>query len=190
MKKAISFVIIAAVVFIVAVIGFSFTGCRQATVSDTTTVMTKAAAETEAVTKATVNTTPTTPESISNVGDNVNFKGTIITAIKFTKSNVGYLNNPQEGFEYVIVTVKIKNGTDSNIYYQPHDFKMQDSKGQITQVNLESTLSSGELDPNGEVEGTVVFEEPKNDPELTLIYQPYLPSKSGYDSEFIKIIIR
>jgi hypothetical protein len=54
---------------------------------------------------------------------------------------------------------------------------MQNSKGQITDMGLtivdqDTSLQSGDLAPNGEVEGTVTFEEPINDPELTLLYQP------------------
>ena len=67
---------------------------------------------------------------------------------------------------------------------------MQNSKGQIndiafTIVDSDTALNSGELIPKGEVEGTIVFEEPINDPELTLIYQP-----NFWDEEVTKVMIK
>ena len=41
----------------------------------------------------------------------------------------------------------------------------------FTTVDQKTALSSGELASGGEVEGTVAFEEPKDDSGLVLIYQ-------------------
>lgn len=132
----------------------------------------------------------TTAKSVFHVGDNVDSNGTIITVTKFTKSSGGdFFNELKEGMEYVIITINIKNSTDRTVSYNPFfDFKMQNSKGQITGpaftfADQKTALSSVELVPNGEVSGTVTFEEPKNDPGLILLYQPFL-------SEAIKINIK
>jgi Telomeric repeat-binding factor 2. len=37
-------------------------------------------------------------------------------------------------------------------------------------VNQDSALSSGDLAPGGEIEGTIPFEQPKDDPALVLQY--------------------
>jgi len=93
--------------------------------------------------------------------------------------------------EYVIVTVNIKNNSDDKISYNPLDYKMQNSKGQITDmtfttVDSKTALSSGELAAGGEVEGTVTFEQPKDDAGLVLIYQ----SNFFNDNEIIKFNIK
>ena len=119
----------------------------------------------------------TTAQSIFNVGESVDLDGTVITVTQFKKSNGSDFDKPKSGMEYVIVTVKINNNSNDKVSYNPFYFKMQNSKGQITDMGLtivdqDTSLQSGDLAPNGEVEGTVTFEEPINDPELTLLYQP------------------
>lgn len=61
--------------------------------------------------------------------------------------------------------------------YNPFDFTMQNSQGQIldgafTLAEQDKQLSSGELAPKGKVNGVLVFEQPKGDTGLQLIYQP------------------
>lgn len=86
-------------------------------------------------------------------------------------------DKPQEGNEFVIITVRYENNSDENISYNPFDFQIKNSQGQITEqafVITEgwSTLNSGELAPCGKVEGTITFEAPIGDEGLQLIYTP------------------
>lgn len=97
----------------------------------------------------------------------------------------------KEGMEYVIVTIHIKNNSSDTISYNPFYFKMQNSKGQITDtaftaVDNESALASGELAAGGEIEGTISFEEPKDDTGLILIYQANILN----ENEVIKFNIK
>lgn len=99
-----------------------------------------------------------------------------ISVTKVEKSKGSEFDEPKSGMEFVIVTVKIKNASKEKIDYNPFDFKLQNSKGQITDeafstVNQDTALQSGELAPGGEVEGSMVFEEPKGDKGLLLQYQ-------------------
>jgi hypothetical protein len=69
----------------------------------------------------------------------------------------------------------VKNSGTSEISYNPYDFKMQNSKGQITDgtfsmVNTDTQLASGELATNGAITGTLIFEQPKSDNGLILKY--------------------
>ena len=158
---------------------------RTTLVSETTPVPTTTVAETT----TTVETTTTTVKSanVFAVGDLLDFKGLIVTVTKFEKSIGDDFDKPKEGTEYIIVNVKIINKTNGKISYNPFDFKMQNSKGQIIDmVDSYTTLKTGELATDGEVEGTVVFEEPKNDPELILLYQPDFFN----DKDIIKIRIK
>lgn len=110
------------------------------------------------------------------VGETAKYKGVEMTATKVDKSNGSDYDKPKDGKEFVIIAVKIKNNAKDKVAYNPLYFKMQNSKGQIedetfSTVNQDTALKSGELAPGGEVEGTVIFEEPAGDKGLLLQYQ-------------------
>lgn len=116
-------------------------------------------------------------EQVFNVGDSVELDGTIITVVNVEKSPGDEWDKPQEGNEFVIITVRYENNSDENISYNPFDFQIKNSQGQITEqafVITEGwlTLNSGELAPGGKVEGTITFEAPIGDEGLQLIYTP------------------
>ena len=130
--------------------------------------------------------TPTGTLSSSNSTDNSNKiysiseeatlgTGSVIVT-KVEKSDGTTYDKPKSGKEFVIVYVTIKNNGSSNLSYNPYYFKIQNSQGQqeditFTTVDQDTSLQSGELVPGGSVSGTIVFEEPINDSNLTLIYQ-------------------
>lgn len=114
---------------------------------------------------------------VFSVGEAVQLGDNVLTVTNVEKSNGSEFDKPQEGKEYVIVTVKIDNTGNKNISYNPFDFKMANSQGQIvdqafTIINTDTSLQSGELAPNGSVSGTLAFEQPANDPALQLQYSP------------------
>ncbi|MEO2074835.1 MAG: DUF4352 domain-containing protein [Bacillus sp. (in: firmicutes)] len=111
------------------------------------------------------------------VGEAVQLGKNVLTVTKVEKSNGTEFDTPQQGKEYVIVTVQIQNAGDQNISYNPFDFKIANSQGQIqdmgfTTVNSDTSLQSGELAPGGSVSGTIAFEEPVGDTGLQLQYSP------------------
>lgn len=97
-----------------------------------------------------------------------------ITVNKVQKSLGDDYVNPSKGNEFVIVTVKEKNTDISgNIDYNEAYYQIQNSKGAIKKIAVnafEKRLDSGRLAPGEERDGTLTFEVPKNDPQLTLIY--------------------
>ena len=110
------------------------------------------------------------------IGDIVELDGASVVVNKVTHVNGDDWNRPKNGHEYVVVEVTIKNEGTSSKPYNPFDFKMQNSQGVITDMTFwtsdrDTSLSSGELAPGGSITGTIPFEEPINDPELTLIYE-------------------
>lgn len=114
---------------------------------------------------------------VYSVGDKVQLGDNVLTVTNVEKSGGNEFDKPQEGKQYVIVTVKIDNAGSKNISYNPFDFKMANSQGQIvdqafTIINNDTALQSGELAPNGSVTGTIAFEQPANDPGLQLQYSP------------------
>lgn len=111
-----------------------------------------------------------------NVGEVANIKGLEMSVTKVEKSKGTEFDKPKDSMEYVIVTVKIKNNSKDKIAYNPFYFKMQNSKGQIQDgafsiMNKDTALESGDLAPDGEVEGTLIYEEPIDDKALILQYQ-------------------
>lgn len=112
-----------------------------------------------------------------NVGDKVEFSGQIVEITKVEKSKGSDFDKPSEGKEYVIVHVSIENNSDKEISYNPFNFKMKNSNGQIetqsfTMVDSDTSLSSGDLAPGGNVSGTIAFEQPIDDEALQLFFEP------------------
>ena len=113
------------------------------------------------------------------IGDEVKLGGTVVVVNSVEKSTGSEWDQPKSGNEYVIVTVTIKNRGDEQISYNPYDFSMQNSQGQITDtafttIDSDTALSSGNLASGGVVSGTISFEQPIDDPNLVLKYQPNL----------------
>ncbi|MCM3589618.1 MULTISPECIES: DUF4352 domain-containing protein [Brevibacillus] len=121
------------------------------------------------------------------VGDVVQMGDYKLTVDEVKKSAGSDFDKPKDGMEYVILKVTIENGGSKNISYNPFDFKMSNSQGQITDkaftiVDNNTALQSGELAPGGKVSGTIVFEEPKDDAKLQLQFTP-----NFWSSDTIKI---
>lgn len=77
--------------------------------------------------------------------------------------------------EYIILTIKIENKSDSKISYNALDWKMVDSTGDENSYAIwggdnNTNLGSGDLNPNGTKSGTIAFEIPEGDENLTLRY--------------------
>ena len=110
------------------------------------------------------------------IGEAAAYQGLEITLTKVETSEGTKFSKPKAGQEFVIATVQIRNTGSETVSYNPLYFKMKNSQGQITRytitaVNMDTYLSSGDLAPGGSVSGTVAFEEPLGDENLTLQYQ-------------------
>lgn len=97
----------------------------------------------------------------------------IIKVEKTQGSN--YFIKPKDGYEYVKVTLRIENKSNEKIPYNELDWKMvnadgvEDTFGAITAED-DITLSSGQLDPNGKIEGVLIWEQKVGDNNLRLRY--------------------
>lgn len=119
-----------------------------------------------------------TPEDTTYaVGETANDDGKEITVTNVEKRQAGEYEVIKEGYEFVIVSVEIVNGSDEEINYNPFDFELKDGNGNITDsfgaTSLEGigeNLSSGALAPDGNVSGTIAYEVPIDDEDLTLRY--------------------
>lgn len=125
-----------------------------------------------------ISQTPTPPTTYK-AGDIISFDSKTVQVsdvVKGWSSGNPYMT-PTSGNEYVKVSVNIKNNSASEIAYNTFDWKIQDSKGVIKDVDpvsftADGNLASGNLAPQGQVSGLLVFQVPLNDPSLSLQYSP------------------
>ena len=80
-----------------------------------------------------------------------------------------------KGKEYILISLKIENKSDSKISYNELDWELVDSNGDEKSFAIwgndnNSALESGNLNPGGTKTGTIAFEIPKGDKNLTLNY--------------------
>ena len=83
---------------------------------------------------------------------------------------------PEDGKEYISVSVNLKNvGTDTQTF-SSFDFKMRDGTGTEKSDafvgGATGELSTGSLAVDGTTTGIIIFEVPSGDTKLTLIYEP------------------
>lgn len=108
--------------------------------------------------------------------DAVTYKDVVYSITKVEKTQgSNQFAKPKDGYEYVKVTVKIENKSDKKISYNALDFQMVNADGQedawgTFTADGDDTLSSGDLDAGGKVEGVLVWEQKKGDTGLRLRY--------------------
>ena len=113
-----------------------------------------------------------------NVGDIIAFDGKELTVEKVERnwnSGNSYLK-PKDGKEYVKVSVKIENKSETEMNYNVFEFKAEDSNGAADSANgqtysLPDSLGSGDLVKGGKKSGSMIFEVPAGS-SLKLHYQP------------------
>lgn len=111
------------------------------------------------------------------VGEVIELDGNQLIVNKVTRNfdTGNQFSVPKTGQEYVVVDVEIRNNGKNKISYNPFDFKIQDSQGNIEStglfVGLDNPISSGELSVGGKITGQLGFEVPKDDLDLVLTYE-------------------
>ena len=114
-----------------------------------------------------------------NVGDIIAFDGKELTVEKVERSwnsEKSYIK-PKDGKEYVKVSVKIENKSETEMNYNVFEFKAEDSNGAAESVSwmatysLPDSLNSGKLVKGGKKSGSMIFEVPAGS-SLKLHYQP------------------
>lgn len=120
-----------------------------------------------------------TVQTTFKVGDVIAFDEKKVTVVSVQRNwdTGNQFMKPDTGNEFVKVQVSIENNSKNEAIYNTFDWKLQDSKGVIKDVDavgygVEGALSSGELAPGGKVAGFLVFEVASGDAGLTLRYNP------------------
>lgn len=113
------------------------------------------------------------------VGETATFddKSITVTDVQRNYDTGNQFAQPESGKEFVIVTVKITNDSDTTLDYNTFEFKMQDSDGvqqnEAFTALAEGKLDSGTLAAGGKVTGKLAYEVPKGDKGLKLLYQNF-----------------
>ncbi len=135
-------------------------------------------------TKPVTTTTPLAQETSSQVkqkphvvGEEIKLTDSTLKVTKVEKSKGSPEEKPKAGNEFYIITVEIKNTGNEKVRFAPHFFSVTDSKGNLymqpfLMIDIDTTLSSGELDPGNSVTGTLAFELPMTE-QFQLQYFPY-----------------
>ena len=113
-----------------------------------------------------------------NVGDIIAFDGKELTVEKVERnwnSGNSYLK-PKDGKEYVKVSVKIENKSETEMNYNVFEFKAEDSNGAAENADMQTyslpdSLGSSDLVKGGKKSGSMIFEVPAGS-SLKLHYQP------------------
>ena len=113
-----------------------------------------------------------------NVGDIIAFDGKELTVEKVERnwnSGNSYLK-PKDGKEYVKVSVKIENKSETEMNYNVFEFKVEDFNGAAERFDFQTyslpdSLGSGNLVKGGKKSGSMIFEVPAGS-SLKLHYQP------------------
>lgn len=127
-----------------------------------------------------------------NVNETAVYEGVNYTVTNVEYSNGSEWDKPADGKQFVVVTVKIENKSDSKISYNVYDWKMVNSQGQeddqsFSTIDSDTNLGSGTLAANGTKTGTIVFEEQIDESSLKLQYY----SNSLFDeNSTLEIIIK
>lgn len=113
------------------------------------------------------------------VGDVISFEGEEITVtdVKRNSSTGNTYEKPKENHEFIKISVNIKNVSDKDVSISSYEFKLQNSNGAVEDSSyltpsLEDAFDSAELVPGGSKAGSIIFEAPKGDANLKLVYEP------------------
>ncbi len=111
-----------------------------------------------------------------------------ITSVEKTKGENQFFQ-AKDGYEYVKVTINIKNNSDEKISYNALNFQMVNGDGveaSIYSITAEDDvlLNSGELDAGGTIEGVIIWEQKQGDTGLKIRYYDNVLIDDDYTFEW------
>lgn len=120
---------------------------------------------------------------VMGIGDMVTNESIDLQVTKVERLNKTELSTPKKGYEYVKVDLMLKNKTDDTLIFFPYHFELSDQYNQklkpmTSLIETENLLKMTEIVSGGVIEGSLMFEIPKNATNLMLYYTlPTLFSK-------------
>jgi hypothetical protein len=122
--------------------------------------------------------TPVAPDikadpKVYSVNEEAKIGRAAITVTKFELSSGKDYDIPKAGYVFAVVTLKKRNTSKDNISYGANEFKIQNDKGQIIEPSytaIGKVLGEGQLAAEGEANGTITFEVPKESTSLNFMF--------------------
>lgn len=123
---------------------------------------------------------------VFNMNDVISYKNVDYKIVKIETSDGNAYKQPKKGNQFLIVTVYIKNHNKKKVPYSYVNWTMSNSKNEeknriFTSINVDTALYSGELVVGGVKTGSMVFEQPINDPKLKMNFYELKKDEEGYD---------
>jgi hypothetical protein len=127
---------------------------------------------------------PTPTLAIPRVGLTQHLDNVWVTPYHLERSQGGSGIFPNLGDEFLVVSLRIANKSDTDFRVSAGDFMVLDSHGQIDPPLINDftrrRIREVRLVPLGFTSGTLIFEVPKADTSAELIYQPDFLSPSKH----------
>ena len=115
-------------------------------------------------------------KEVFEMNDIIEYKGVNYKVIDIQTSMGNSYKEPEEGNQFIIVTVSIENNTDEKIAYSYNNWTVsnsdskEDAKRIFSSINVDNALYSGKLVVGGVKKGSMVFEQPIDAKDVTLNY--------------------
>lgn len=125
-----------------------------------------------------------TTEKVFSMDDVISYKDVDYQIVKVETSNGNAYKTPKPGNQFLIVTIYIKNNSKEKKNYSYENWTMSNSKKEekkriFTSINVDTALYSGELVRGGIKTGSMVFEQPTNDPKLKINFYELKKDEDG-----------
>lgn len=130
-------------------------------------------------TNASPSSSPSTSSTtVAKVGQTITVNSVSCTLRSVAVLQADQYNSPKAGYQYIVVSVIIKNNGNAQTDYNPLDFHIKSSSGNVTDVDYSTPssytanniLESGSLDPGGTVSGDIILQAPIGDAKAELTW--------------------
>ncbi len=123
---------------------------------------------------------------VAKVGQTITVNGFSCTLLSVKKLASDEIVKPKPGNEFIVVHVKLNNGSSDEKDYSPIYFHVRSGAGNITDEEIgppssytaNNELNSGKLSAGGSVEGDIIFQVPTGDHKAQLTWQPNILGNS------------
>jgi len=166
---------------VLAIIAIVIITSTTATVSHVTSNTPNSSATTQSIPTSSSNT-----NTIAKVGQTITVDDFSCTVASVKTLTADEFNKPKSGYQFIVVHITMKNASSIQVSYNLFDFHIKSATGNVTDAGFSTpdsytannTLDSGNLDPNGSVNGDLIMQAPLHDAKAELTWAPFIFSNS------------
>jgi Domain of unknown function (DUF4352) len=116
--------------------------------------------------------------TIAKVGQTITVNQVSCTLVSVQMLSADQYNTPKAGDQFIVAHIVLKNGSGTQVSYNPLDFHIKSAAGNVIDTDFSSpssytannTLDSGNLDPNGSISGDIIMQAPIGDKKAELTW--------------------